>query len=100
MSDIGTVLKNERKKRGLTQLEASKLVGISRSYLADIEANRYNPGGKLMMKLDKQFNLFYLLVNDGKTLQNERQPPENSSKAKARKGSDPHAKTEKVLPGA
>lgn len=100
MADIGSVLKTERKKRGLTQLEASKLIGISRSYLADIEANRYNPGGKLMMRLDQQFNLFYLIVNDGKTLQNEKEPSETRMNAKARKGSKQNVKTERVLPGA
>ena len=100
MADIGSVLKTERKKRGLTQLEASKLIGISRSYLADIEANRYNSGGKLMMRLDQQFNHFYLIVNDGKTLQNEKEPSETRMNAKARKGSKQNVKTERVLPGA
>ena len=41
--NIGNKIKDLRKKKGLTQMELSKRANISRSYLADVERNRYNP---------------------------------------------------------
>lgn len=40
---IGEKIKSLRKERKLTQVELSKIANISRSYLADIENDRYNP---------------------------------------------------------
>lgn len=40
---IGERIKNLRKERKLTQVELAKKSNISRSYLTDIENNRYNP---------------------------------------------------------
>lgn len=40
---IGDKIKIFRKEKGLTQLKLSTQANISRSYLADIENNRYNP---------------------------------------------------------
>lgn len=40
---IGYRLQKLRKKRKLTQKALAEMTGISRSYLSDIEHNRYNP---------------------------------------------------------
>lgn len=40
---IGGKIKNLRKERKLTQVELAKKSNISRSYLTDIENDRYNP---------------------------------------------------------
>lgn len=40
---IGENIKNYRKKRGFTQKELAEKSNLSRSYLADLERNRYNP---------------------------------------------------------
>lgn len=40
---IGGNIKIYRKKQGLTQKELAEKANISRSYLADVENNRYNP---------------------------------------------------------
>ena len=69
MSEIGKALRYERKKRKLTQKQAADLIGISRSYFSDLEAGRYYPSGKVLLKLNSEFNIFYLLSNDGKTRQ-------------------------------
>lgn len=69
--EFNEVLRFVRAEKGITQKEASKLVGISRSYLADLESGRYLPSGRVMLELDKAFNIFYLLSNDGKTIQNK-----------------------------
>lgn len=67
--EIGRLLKSARKEQGLTQLEASKKLGISRSYLSDLEGDRYFPSGELLFRFNKEYNLFYLIDNDGKTVQ-------------------------------
>lgn len=40
---IGRNVKFYRKQRGLTQSELAQKANLSRSYLADVEADRYNP---------------------------------------------------------
>lgn len=41
--DIGKKIKKYRKEKGLTQLDLATKSNMSRSYLADVENNRYNP---------------------------------------------------------
>lgn len=67
-TEIGKLLKDERIKRSLTQEQTATLLGISRSYYADLETGRYFPSGRLIMKLNDVFNLFYLIENDGNTI--------------------------------
>lgn len=43
MNTLGTNIKEARKKVGLTQMELAKLTNLSRSYIGDIEKDRYNP---------------------------------------------------------
>lgn len=43
MKSIGERIKNARKSAGLTQLELAKKTELSRSYIGDIEKDRYNP---------------------------------------------------------
>lgn len=40
---IGENIKKYRKERGFTQKELAERSNLSRSYLADLERNRYNP---------------------------------------------------------
>jgi len=40
--NIGEKIKAARKARGLTQIELAQKANISRSYLGDVEADRYN----------------------------------------------------------
>lgn len=40
--DIGSIIKEYRSTEGLTQVELASKANISRSYLADVEKNRYN----------------------------------------------------------
>lgn len=69
---FGEIIKSTRIKKKLKQYELAELVGISRSYLSDIENNRYIPSGKTLLKIDKEIGLFYLSENDGNTIQKER----------------------------
>lgn len=63
---IGERVKHLRKQRKLTQKTLGEKVGISRSYLADIEGNRYNPSAdtikSLAFALDVDVN--YFLTDD------------------------------------
>ncbi|RGQ85525.1 XRE family transcriptional regulator [Megamonas rupellensis] len=43
MNTLGINIKEARKKAGLTQMELAKLTNLSRSYIGDIEKDRYNP---------------------------------------------------------
>ena len=43
MKSIGERIKDARKSAGLTQLELAKKTDLSRSYIGDIEKDRYNP---------------------------------------------------------
>lgn len=43
MKSIGTLIKEARKSAGLTQQQLSEKVKLSRSYIGDIEKDRYNP---------------------------------------------------------
>lgn len=45
---IGETIKQYRKRRGLTQRELAETTGLSRSYLGDIESDRYNPSVKTL----------------------------------------------------
>lgn len=48
---IGARIKLFRNQKGLTQVKLATNAGISRSYLADVEANRYNPSLSTLMDL-------------------------------------------------
>lgn len=43
MTSIGEKIRNARKNAGLTQSELAKKTALSRSYIGDIEKDRYNP---------------------------------------------------------
>lgn len=49
--DIGAHIKKIRKEKKMTQVELSSQADISRSYLADVEAGRYNPSLETLSKL-------------------------------------------------
>lgn len=49
--DIGTHIKGLRKEKKMTQIELAAAAEISRSYLADVEAGRYNPSLETLSKL-------------------------------------------------
>lgn len=46
---LGTNIRNRRNKLELTQAELSRKVGITRSYLCDIEKGRKSPTIKVLM---------------------------------------------------
>lgn len=69
MNKIGDVLKSAREKAGLTQLELSWMVGVSRAYYADVERGRYTPSLKVLSRLADilGIDLNFLKQNNGNT---------------------------------
>lgn len=52
--NVGEIIKSIRRSRGLTQKELAKLIGISNTYLSDLEVNRVNPSLSTLLRiLDK-----------------------------------------------
>jgi transcriptional regulator with XRE-family HTH domain len=54
---IGNRIKTIRKERGITQTDLALKAGISRTYLADIEGNRYAPSLKILGVIAEALNL-------------------------------------------
>lgn len=54
---LGERIKNIRKTRGLTQGQLSTKANISRSYLADVERDRYNPSVDTLTTIAKALNV-------------------------------------------
>lgn len=54
---IGENIKKTRKKQELTQKSLAKRANISRSYLADVENNRYNPSIDVLNKIAKALGI-------------------------------------------
>lgn len=66
--DVGTKIKELRKMQKLTQVDLAKKASISRSYLADIERNRYNPSVETLSNLSKGLGLtLSQLVDENKS---------------------------------
>lgn len=57
METLGQVIKKNRLKRQKTQTQVSKDIGISRSYLSDIENDRYMPSLTTLIKLASYLDL-------------------------------------------
>ncbi|PNQ81927.1 helix-turn-helix domain-containing protein [Paenibacillus sp. F4] len=65
---IGEILKRERKKKKITQLELSQKANMSRSYIADIERDRYNPSVETLTSLARALEINpSVFFNDPKT---------------------------------
>ncbi|AVP63907.1 MULTISPECIES: helix-turn-helix domain-containing protein [Clostridium] len=54
---IGKILRESREKKNITQEKLSKKVGISRSYLSDLENGRYSPSSEKLLLLAKFLDL-------------------------------------------
>jgi|GEM_PF-1356904 len=55
--DIGAHIKELRKVKKMTQADLAAAAEISRSYLADVEAGRYNPSLETLSKLAKALSV-------------------------------------------
>ncbi|PRO64572.1 helix-turn-helix domain-containing protein [Alkalicoccus urumqiensis] len=62
---IGDNIQDLRKEKGLTQAGLAKLMGISRSYLSDVENNRKNPSLKTIESLAEKLGVSVLYLTSG-----------------------------------
>ena len=69
---IGESIKRIRTNRGLTQEEFAKEVGISRSYLGDLENNRKSPTVETLEKISIKMETATEYLLGGKDMQNNK----------------------------
>lgn len=62
---IGDNIKKVRKKRNVTQEKLATDIGLSRSYIGDLENNRYNPSTKTLEMLAQKLNVSTLYLSTG-----------------------------------
>lgn len=69
MNTVGENIKRIRKEKGITQEAMSKLLGISRSYLANLEAGRKNIGEATIKKMSENSGIstYYLTTGEKTT---------------------------------
>ncbi len=63
------IVKNERVKKGYTQIQLAELVNVSRQTIISIESGRYIPSVLLAIKIAKKLadqveDLFYIELTD------------------------------------
>lgn len=64
-STVGENIKYWRKKAGLTQVELARKATISRSYLGDVENNRYKPSLDMLERIAKALNSSSAILLNG-----------------------------------
>jgi len=57
---IGDNIRKYRKKKNLTQKELGDIVGISNTYLSDMEIGRTNPSIKTLKRIAKGLEISYV----------------------------------------
>lgn len=60
MVTIGDNIRTYRKKKQFTQKELGELIGISNTYLSDMEIGRTNPSIKTLKKIAKGLDIHYM----------------------------------------
>lgn len=56
-TSIGATIAAARHKKGLTQDQLAKLTDISRSYICDVEKDRYHPSVRTITRIAKPLEL-------------------------------------------
>lgn len=71
-NSIGQTIARARVGSNLTQKELSAKAGLSRSYICDIENDRYMPSVRTLLLLAKilKVDLNFFALNDGNTREN------------------------------
>jgi len=60
LGSIGDNIRKYRRKKNLTQKQLGVLLGLSNTYLSDIENNRTNPSIKTLKKVAKALEISYI----------------------------------------
>jgi transcriptional regulator with XRE-family HTH domain len=62
VSEAGQAIKSRRKTLGMTQIELGRVLGISNTYLSDIEVGKTIPSLKTIIKLFSKLDLDLKIV--------------------------------------
>jgi transcriptional regulator with XRE-family HTH domain len=75
-AEIGSRLKEIRKRLKVQQKVMAKILDVPASYLCDIEAGKGNPGPEFFIKLSTNYNvnLHYLIMGAGDMLTTDGEP--------------------------
>ncbi|HSL85404.1 MAG TPA: helix-turn-helix transcriptional regulator [Bacteroidales bacterium] len=60
MASIGDNIRKYRRSRNLTQKQLGELIGLSNTYLSDMELGRTNPSIKTLKKIAKAMEISYI----------------------------------------
>lgn len=60
MVSIGDNIRMARKQKGITQKVLGEMIGISNTYLSDIEIGRTNPSIKTLKKIARGLEISYV----------------------------------------
>ncbi len=60
MASIGDNIRMARKQKGITQKVLGEMIGISNTYLSDIEIGRTNPSIKTLKKIARGLEISYV----------------------------------------
>lgn len=60
MTTIGENIKRVRKEKKMTQKDLGEIIGISNTYLSDIEIGRTNPSIKTLKRIAKGLEVSYV----------------------------------------
>lgn len=97
MASIGEKIRNARKDAGMTQTELAKKTSLSRSYIGDIEKDRYNPSVATLQAIAKATGVPVesLLGNNAPAA--PAQPPAQKPELNARDERDIQKKLQSIL---
>ena len=76
--DLGSIIKNIRKRKGQSQMEFAQSCGITQTYLSQIENNQKEPNLSTLKDISKNLDiplpiLFFLSLNEEDIPQEKRQ---------------------------
>ena len=60
MVTIGTNIRRYRKAKNMTQKDLGRYIGISNTYLSDLEVGRTNPSIKTLKRIAKALEISYI----------------------------------------
>jgi len=60
LASIGDNIRMARKQKGITQKVLGEMIGISNTYLSDIEIGRTNPSIKTLKKIARGLEISYV----------------------------------------
>lgn len=97
MASIGEKIRNARKDAGMTQTELAQKTSLSRSYIGDIEKDRYNPSVATLQAIAKATNVPVESLLGSNTPASPAQPPAQKSELNARDERDIQKKLQSIL---